>query len=983
MERFWRSLGSALGRRWPVVLVVTLALTAVVGVGFSQVEFATGQDSYLDSESQVALDNVEYQDAFGGETVVLLFQMDDGLDVSDLFTEANLAEFERIDAALRAIPEAHAVITPFTSLQWSNGIATGGAGTNALISAAAREPDPAAQELRNADIAMSLARLGAAGDSEYTNPDWVDFLIFANQGFTEAEDGSLTPPDELTIRPSLVPTFPGLDVAVGGVVLTGNATLDELSSGTAAVLEVMESANFDGATVTPAGAPIFLKDINDYLQGGMVTLGLTAFAVMAVILIFLFPVRLRLLPLLSVIVGIIWTFSLLGFIGIDLSLVTISGLPILIGVGIDFAIQVHSRYEEEVTLDRDPDPLGETVANLAPALLAATFAGVAAFLALRVSKVPMIQDFGVLLALGISLLVAFGILLPSTVLGARTWRKRAKHETQWVERLVVWLGSLPPKLVGPLAVIAVILFGLGIAAEGRTEIESDPIRWVDQGSQTVKDIETLEDATGFSSTLGVLIQSANVLDPAVIGVIDQFVRDAEARDDIASTSSLTGTMSKVISVPGTTDLAPTSADLEAAEAVMPPDVRTALLNADLTATQVNLRLAPASLDERAIIVQELEADLAARIAAIEVPAESVLDDGTNDDLPLIRAVPAGLAVVGVALLENLSANRALLTYLSLTVVGLFLVLRHRSLTRAILALVPALLAIGVSSLVVGGLGITLSPLTTVSGPLVVAACSEFAVLILARYLEERERGLDPQAASDLASARTGRAFFTSAATTIGGFATLVISPLPLLRDFGLVVTLNVAIALLAALVAMPPLVVWADKKGLLDIEEKKGAVRLAARASGPQFIVSCVAAVALAIGAVAMYRSAGTDPGAASAIAYDAVALPTTTTTTTTTTTLAPGVTEPPIDPGSFGTDKPDGVVAGALFDFMVAAGIEPNKAVCTAETLLSRVSEADLLASGIATFSDEAVVPVVAAAQDCSVSDEEIDATLSLARGE
>lgn len=983
MEQFWRSLGPTLGRRWPIVLVATLALTAVVGVGFSQVEFATGQDSYLDSESQVALDNVEYQDAFGGETVVLLFQMDDGLDVTDLFTEPNLAEFERIDAALRAIPEAHAVITPFTSLEWSNGIATGGAGTNALIAAAAREPDPAAKELRDADIAMSLTRLGAAGDSVYTNPDWVDFLIFANQGFTEAEDGSLTPPEQPTIRPSLVPTFPGLDVAVGGVVLTGNATLDELSSGTAAVLEVMESADFEGATVTPAGAPIFLKDINDYLQGGMVTLGLTAFAVMAVILILLFPVRLRLLPLLSVVVGIIWTFSLLGFIGIDLSLVTISGLPILIGVGIDFAIQIHSRYEEEVSLDRDPDPLGETAANLAPALLAATFAGVAAFLALRVSKVPMIQDFGVLLAIGIVLLVVFGILLPSTVLGARTWRKRAKRNSYWVERLVVWMGSLPSKMVAPLAVIAVLLFGLGIAAEGRTEIESDPVRWIDQDSQTVKDIETLEQETGFSSTLGVLIEAANVLDPAVIGVIDDFVRDAEARGDIASTSSLTGTMSKVISVPGASELAPTSADLEAAEAVMPPDVRTALLNEDLTATQVNLRLAPASLDERAVIVAELEADLAARIADLDIPAESVLDQGDNADKPLIRAVPAGLAVVGVALLENLSANRALLTYLSLTIVGLFLVLRHRSITRALLALVPAFLAIGVSSLVIGGLGITLSPLTTVSGPLVVAACSEFAVLILARYLEERERGLDPQAATDMASARTGRAFFTSAATTIGGFATLVISPLPLLRDFGLVVTLNVAIALVAALVAMPPLVVWADNKGLLGIEEKKGSVRLAARASGPQFVVSCVAAVALAAGAVAMYSAADTDPGSASAIAYDAVALPTTTTTTTTTTTLAPGVTEPPIDPGSFGTEKPEGVVAGALYDFMVGAGVEANKAVCTAETLLSRISEADLLASGIATFSEEAVVPVVEAAQDCSVSDDEIDATLALARGE
>ena len=485
-----------------------------------------------------------------------------------------------------------------------------------------------------------------------------------------------------------------MGVAVGGVVLQGNASLDDLSAGTIGVLDVMKTAHFEGVTVTTTGTPLFLKDINDYLQGGMVTLGLTAFAVMAVILILLFPVRLRLLPLLSVLVAVIWTFSLLGYIGIDLSLVTISGLPILIGVGIDFAIQVHSRYEEEHTIEASADPLGSTVSNLAPALIAATVAGVCSFMALRVSKVPMIKDFGILLAIGIVLLVALGIVLPSTVLGARDWRKRSKRETHWVSRLVVWLGSMPTKLIGPLAVASVVLFGLGIAAEGRTTIESDPVRWIDQGSQTVADITMLEDETGFSSTLGVLVQSPNVLDPAVIEVVDGFVKDAEARDDIASTSSLTGTMAKVISVPGATDLPPTAADLQAAEAVMPDDIRKALLVDDLTATQVNLRIAPSSLEERRDIVAELEADLQARIDALVLPDESVAD--SDPALAPVRAVPAGLAVVGVALLENLSANRALLTYLSLAVVGLYLVVRHRSLTRALLVLVPAVLAIGVS-----------------------------------------------------------------------------------------------------------------------------------------------------------------------------------------------------------------------------------------------------------------------------------------------
>ena len=50
----------------------------VLGLGASKIEFATGQDSYLNPDSQVAIDNVEFQGNFGGETVILLFTAEEG-----------------------------------------------------------------------------------------------------------------------------------------------------------------------------------------------------------------------------------------------------------------------------------------------------------------------------------------------------------------------------------------------------------------------------------------------------------------------------------------------------------------------------------------------------------------------------------------------------------------------------------------------------------------------------------------------------------------------------------------------------------------------------------------------------------------------------------------------------------------------------------------------------------------------------------------
>ena len=70
------------------------------------------------------------------------------------------------------------------------------------------------------------------------------------------------------------------------------------------------------------------------------------------------------------------------------------------------------------------------------------------------------------------------------------------------------------------------------------------------------------------------------------------------------------------------------------------------------------------------------------------------------------------------------------------------------------------------------------------------------------------------------------------------------------------------------------------------------------------------------------------------------------------------------------------------MFDLLTGTGVDPQLAVCTVETLLSRTTEAELLGAGLATFSDEAVEPVVTAGLDCGISQEDIDATLVVARG-
>ena len=59
-----------------------------------------------------------------------------------------------------------------------------------------------------------------------------------------------------------------------------------------------------------------------------------------------------------------------------------------------------------------------------------------------------------------------------------------------------------------------------------------------------------------------------------------------------------------------------------------------------------------------------------------------------------------------------------------------------------------------------------------------------------------------------------------------------------------------------------------------------------------------------------------------------------------------------------------------------------PNVANCTIETTFSRVSEEELLALGLVDFTDEALAPIIAAAQECGIDDETIAATIATVSG-
>jgi predicted RND superfamily exporter protein len=130
--------------------------------------------------------------------------------------------------------------------------------------------------------------------------------------------------------------------------------------------------------------------------------------------------------------------------------------------------------------------------------------------------------------------------------------------------------------------------------------------------------------------------------------------------------------------------------------------------------------------------------------------------------------------------------------------------------RALVPLVPIVLASGWSALILFATRVPLNPMSVTLGALVIAISTEFSVLLSERHRQEKLAGYDTVEALRRSYRRTGAAVAASGVTAIAGFGVLVLSDITMLRDFGLVTLIDLSVSLVGVLVALPATLVIAD-----------------------------------------------------------------------------------------------------------------------------------------------------------------------------
>jgi hydrophobe/amphiphile efflux-3 (HAE3) family protein len=667
------------------------------------------------------------------------------------------------------------------------------------------------------DLLQMALRYGLSVRSatpQLNNPDFVSALVFD--------------PTRCATCPKarFAYLFPNQHSAVIQVRLKPGLTDEQRKAAIGLVREAVAMPEWKleyGASYVVTGAPVLVSDLTDELSSSLLRLLVVGLLLMALVLAAVFRSRLRLLPLAIALAAVAVVFGLMSLLGAPLTMASIAVLPVLLGLGVDYAIQYQARVEEDGV---------ERAARVAlPTIATAGLATVAGFLVLLLSPVPMVRGFGVLLVAGI--LFAFIFALSAGTAALVSLGRRS--EPTFFGRSVAGAGELLAAAGRPLRrpwgmlrrgagrvssatlrastgrpgrVLAVgfVLALAGWGVDSQTKVVTDIRELVPRDLPAVRDLVTLQDETDVAGEIDVIVEGADLTDPKVITWMRSYQERLLKRYRYSSKSGC-----------GAADLCPAlsltdlfrspqaAADQQRIRALLdavPPYFSEAVMTSDRrTATLAfGIKLMPLDRQKDVIDVMRRELDppkgVSARLAGLPVLAAEA-NAALSSPLRRFGTLLAGLLLVGLVLLiAHRRANRGTRT----------------SFAHAWIPLVPIALATGWSALVLFLLGVPLNPMSATLGALVIAISTEFAVLLTARYREERSAGLGPEEALRRTYASTGAAVLASGATAIAGFAVLAFSDVQMLKDFGRVTVVDLTVSLLGVLAVLPAVLIWAERR---------------------------------------------------------------------------------------------------------------------------------------------------------------------------
>ena len=735
-------LVGAVTTRPRMVMAAMAVLFAVALFGTTLVTMQTGSDTYIDKDTERGMLLDKYSSTFQSDSIMLIIESD------DILNPDVLAYTDRLHQDLA-----------------DEQYVTGVSGIVDLVKQMRGGTLPGSK----AEISMALSGIPSETVERYV------------------------PSNLMTI--SVITLEPGLSQETQAAVIDNFESIIALSNPP------------PGVEVIVTGNAAFQQQMGEEMGTSMGQLILIAMILMVIAVGLLFShVRYRFLSIGIVAAGLVLTFGIMGLAGMQISMVAIAAFPVLIGIGIDYAIQFHARFDEEARSVPLAQAAKTTITKAGPSVLYAMIATCMGFLAMMISPIPMLRDFGVLCIIGVASCYLMALIMVPTVGILLKYRPKypaggngnANGKAHHIEKYNSALGSVATRVAKsavPVLILCAMVAFIGFQLDQEIIINTNEDSFVPQDMPAVIDLNKVSRTMGSTSSLPIYVRGDNVIDAQTIAWMHRFQQYEVARNDKITGSA---SIADILMQYNGGKLPADNGELETALAQVPEREQNRYLSGNSEA-----------------IITFSTIDMENEVA-MSMIADVQRDLEWNPPPPGVTATVTGMLEMFTNLIDDISRSKITMTLLAFGLIFGFLFLIFRKVGRAATPVIPIMMIVGWNGLIMWLLGIDYTPMTAVLGSMSIGVASEYTILIMERVYEERERGLALLPAITEGVGRIGTAITVSGLTTVFGFAALTTSSFNMIANFGIVTVITVGFSLIGAIIVMPAILVLIGR-----LEERK------------------------------------------------------------------------------------------------------------------------------------------------------------------
>ncbi|HNX18030.1 MAG TPA: hydrophobe/amphiphile efflux-3 (HAE3) family transporter [Methanoregula sp.] len=737
IEQIFSKIARFVNRRPKLVVGAVAVVFAIALFGMTMITMATGSDTYMDKNSPTGIVNNQYTDTFSKGTLILVVETSDPLD------PAVLKYLDRLEDDIRQ-----------------------------------------QQNIAGASSVVDILKQMNGGVLPQSKGE-IDALVTR---MPEATKKIAVPSNVLTLVQ--IPMVEGLSDD------SKTATLKNIES------LVATSQPPAGVTVTVSGGPAFADQMKTSMGSQMGVLIGAAMILMVLVMGLLFAyVSHRFLPVLFVGLGLVTALGMMGLFGIQLNMAVLGAFPVMIGLGIDYAIQFHARLDEEARKGSLDDAVFTTITRTGPAVMYAMLATSLGFAAMFVSTVPMVQSFGLVAMIGIMSCYCVSLVgipalahvihykpkpaAPQVCYAVGTEacdtlpakKKKSFSYGQFLTSTSVKIAKNPV----PVLLIAALVAIIGFQIDPLIPVEANENNFVPSDMPAKIQMDKVTRILGATSTADFYVQGARITDLDTIQWLYRF-----QNYELAKHSELNSATSIVTYVLAYNNgvMPQTQSELDAVLDRIPSGVKDQYISGSLCGV-VKFNTIEMQIPTQEDLKEQMDSD----IVFLEPP-------------PGISIQPVGNFEIFTSLIGGLSESKDQMTYLGFVFIFIFLALVYRHI-HAISPLIPIVLIVGWNAVAMYIIGLSYSPLTATLGSMTIGVAAEYTILVMERYSEEEERLHDHIAAIQESVSKIGTAITVSGLATFFGFSALCLSSFPITSNFGISTLIAVGFSLVGAIFIMP------------------------------------------------------------------------------------------------------------------------------------------------------------------------------------